>query len=332
MIFFDPKVYAFHVEGHHASEVVAVSTSNRQVKIYNVNSAALVGELNGHAAAITGIKCDRKNPNIVVSSSEDKTIKVWDIRSSQMIVEYQGTDPFYSCLIEENYVIGGSKGEISVWALDSQRKLFCYKDFHKEEVTQLEVSPAEPSTLYSGGYDGLFLMSDLNERNEDDALINVINLNTSIQRMGIFGLNNEFVYVLSPTEQLQIWNVESNTLVVDYGFEFRDTLSSLCNEQIDYMIGCDYNVMEDELLLFAGSFSGQVFIFRIQGDLVTYLGKWQEHEAVVRDVYCSLDRRFAVSVGEDSKIVFWGGQERRPSMKGLKSVRHANPASRKSPY
>ncbi|MEN2498384.1 MAG: hypothetical protein MHMPM18_002681 [Marteilia pararefringens] len=70
------------------SKLLATGSADKSLKIYNTESLKFVGSFSGHKHWVTSVKCSPYDRDIVVSGSEDGTIKQWDIRCSSKIDEF----------------------------------------------------------------------------------------------------------------------------------------------------------------------------------------------------------------------------------------------------
>lgn len=90
---FDPTVYLLNVQVSLDGAFIAVSTSNYDVKIYSADNFAMVSQLKGHKGPVTDIKFSLVDAHILVSSSDDGTVIVWDVRSGAQSKVLRGTCP-----------------------------------------------------------------------------------------------------------------------------------------------------------------------------------------------------------------------------------------------
>jgi WD40 repeat protein len=200
---------------------------------------------------------------------------------------------------------GTASGQIHFWDLQSGSQQVL-ADYFSQDVTQLIFHPGNRAHLCAGSYDGLVCLIDTSIPLDDDAILDVLNVGTSVAKMGLFGPENQFLYTLAPTEQLQVWSLENSSKVSDFGFELREHLSSLCSEEINYIIDCKYDYESSTLLLFAGSFSGLISVFSVSADNnFHFLTKLKGHSAIVRDIWFAPHGCTAVTIGEDSMLHYW---------------------------
>lgn len=81
---------------------------------------------------------------------------------------------------------------------------------HSDDINLVKFHPFEPSRLLSGSADGLLCISNSQEDDEDEAVVQVVNWGCSISRAGWFGSNDgsERVWSASDMETMAIWSQE----------------------------------------------------------------------------------------------------------------------------
>jgi WD40 repeat protein len=305
---FDPTVYLLNVQVDPLGEKLAVSTSNNEIKVYGLDNMALVGQLSGHTNSVTDIKFSLEEPHLLASSGSDGMVAVWDVRSGAQVSAYKvPTEAFSSVAIAGDVLAAGTNsGCVGFWDLRTGSHQVL-KDYFSEEVSQLSFHPTSRNILFAGSFDGLVNQIDCSVELGDDAIIDVLNVGTSVSKMGFFGPQDHLFFTLAPTEQLQIWNVASSTKIADFGFDLLQVLSNLTSgDTVNYIIDCKYDGPNDVLLIFAGSFTGSIFVFACLGSDFQFLAKLNGHTAIVRSVYFdSAATHSAFTVGEDSMLFYW---------------------------
>lgn len=88
---FDPTVYLLNVQVSLNGAYVAVSTSNYDIKVYSADNFSMVSQLRGHTKPVTDIKFSMVDAHVLVSSSDDGTVIVWDVRSGTQSKVLRGT-------------------------------------------------------------------------------------------------------------------------------------------------------------------------------------------------------------------------------------------------
>ena len=241
-----------------------------------------------------------------------------------------GNIAFKSVAFSDSVVAAGTeKGEIAFWELNSDAH-YVLQDYFSEEVSQLLFHPVSRNILYAGSYDGLVVLMDTTNQVSDDSIIDVLNIGTSVAKMGLFGPECQFLYTLAPTEQLQLWNQTTSTKIMDYGFDLLQQPSALTGgEELNYLIDCKHDAANDHLLVFAGSFSGSIHVFVCAPEF-HHLAKLSGHSAVVRSVWFDQNGQRAVTVGEDSMLFQWASPSDTASV-GSQRAAYSGP-TRSKPY
>lgn len=132
---------------------------------------AEIGEPKAHAGSIFSI-CFSPDSKKLLSASGDKTAKIWDLETRQILTEFvlgkQVNDMQVSCLWQEDYLITVSvSGFINYLdpANPSQPKKIVKG--HNKPITAMAVTD-DGSTFYTGGSDGLIISWDARTSNCDE--------------------------------------------------------------------------------------------------------------------------------------------------------------------
>ena len=76
---------------HYSSDnaVMAVSLSINTIKLYSPGTGQFLGDCLGHTNTITDLLFpDPATPHLFCSSSSDGTVRYWDIRTRQEVLQY----------------------------------------------------------------------------------------------------------------------------------------------------------------------------------------------------------------------------------------------------
>ena len=90
-------------------------------------------------------------------------------------------------------------------ARSPHKPLQTYTESHNDDVTDLSFHPTQPHSLLSGSTDGLLNIYDFSISDEDDALLQVENHGSSINRAGF--LSNSSFYALSHDEIFSLYHL-----------------------------------------------------------------------------------------------------------------------------
>lgn len=103
--------------------------------------------------------------------------------------------------------------------------------------------------MISGSTDGLICLYNLETLVEDDALYQVIK-EDSINKIGFFGPQYEYIYCLSHMETFSLWKFLEGDKVFSFGDVRGD--SEAQQMKVDYLIDCVYDEVGQRMYLVAG--------------------------------------------------------------------------------
>ncbi|XP_010117706.1 PREDICTED: WD repeat-containing protein 27, partial [Chlamydotis macqueenii] len=118
-----------HVKFSPDDQQVAVCAGN-QIYMLSAKNEAILAELHGHLAPVTAAEFCSWEKSMLISVSEDRTFKVWDYSTSQLI--YQSAVltafPLLSLLIDEGnkqIITGCAEGQLWIFSLISDHNYRC---------------------------------------------------------------------------------------------------------------------------------------------------------------------------------------------------------------
>ena len=77
-------------------------------------------------------------------------------------------------------------------------------------MTQVRFHPEHASILCSGSTDGLACMFDIQHwQDEDDALLAVLNSESSVNKIGFFGPQSEYLWMTTHIETFRLWSLDT---------------------------------------------------------------------------------------------------------------------------
>jgi len=190
---------------------------------------------NAHDAAVTGLTTWETEPNIVVTSSIDKTVKVWDLRQtsnaqkSVQTIKFSGETakkaghdgkarPF-SCVDVSNtgeIAVGteqlGGEAYLLLWDIRASNKLSRgFWDTHNDDITSIKFNKEKTNLLATGSTDGQVNVLDLSMSDEDEALYTSHNTESSVNKLVWYTKkkNATQLAIHTHTEEIQLWDIDS---------------------------------------------------------------------------------------------------------------------------
>ncbi|XP_033115722.1 WD repeat-containing protein 89-like isoform X2 [Anneissia japonica] len=326
------ETYLVEIDGQSRSNsrgepLVAIVGTDMSLNLFSRDTFSAYRKFTGHERSITGVRFSPRNPNVLYSCSMDGTIRGWDTRiksnkAQQIFTGYEGnvfTSFDVNC--SDSIICAGTEkiGEdayLMFWDCRSTNILGAYKESHSDDITrqnnfsikQVKFHPTKANSLATGSTDGLVCVFDICEKSEDDALVTTLNSESSVSHIGWCGTNSEYLYCLTHTETLLIWDaVESNILT-----RFDDVRESVSSDQcsIDYLVDCFYHSSLKTLIVLAGNHSGEQTLLTIGKDKLHPVHRLSGgHSATVRCLHWNDQTGSLVTGGEDAIISLWQQQD-----------------------
>ena len=124
------------------------------VKVSDVTSRQVVASLAGHTEQVLGV--DVLEENLIVSGSQDKTVKLWDLRQCGPVWSVECVHPVNSLSVSplgNEVVTSHSDGSCSVHTLSTASTQVTYHP-HTDDCRSVRWSPGAGQWILSGSYDG----------------------------------------------------------------------------------------------------------------------------------------------------------------------------------
>ncbi|KAM7501226.1 hypothetical protein LguiB_000130 [Lonicera macranthoides] len=315
--------YVFQIVPKDDWTSMAVSLSTNTVKLYSSVTGQFTGECKGHSSTINHLCFSA--PHILHSCSSDGTVRAWDTRSFQQVscVSAGPSQEVFSFSfggLGDTLLAAGCKSQILFWDWRTKKQAACLEESHMDDVTQVHFLPDHQSKLVSASVDGLMcIFNTSGDINDDDHLESVMNVGTSIGKVGFLGEGNQKLWCLTHIETFSVWDWKDGRL--DANFEDARSLASNSwrLDPVDYFVDCHYSAEDDHLWLIGGTNAGTMGYFPVKyngmrGILAPEAVLHGGHTGVVRSVVPVSSTRggptqsqgiFGWSGGEDGRLCCW---------------------------
>ncbi|XP_051118699.1 WD repeat-containing protein GTS1 isoform X2 [Andrographis paniculata] len=299
---------------------MAVSLSTNAVKLYSPHTGQYLGECKGHSSTINQISFSGpSSPHVLYSCSSDSTLRAWDSRSFQQ-VSCLSTGPSLEMFsfsfggANENLLAAACKSQIYFWDWRTMKQSACLEECHTEDVTQVHFVPGHQSKLISSSVDGLICLFDTDgDINDDDHLLSVLNVGTSIGKVGFFGEANQKLWCLTHIETLSVWDWAVSSTEANFEDARALASESWILDNVDYFVNCHYSNEEDRLWVIGGTNGGTVGYFPVEYGKRKKIGSAEAvfqggHTGIVRSVLPMSTRHHGIygwTGGEDGRLCCW---------------------------
>ncbi|XP_074304622.1 WD repeat-containing protein GTS1 [Silene latifolia] len=321
--------YIFQITPKDDWSAMAVSLSNNAVKLYSPATGQYLGECRGHTSTINEIAFgdSSTDSSLLHSCSSDGTIRIWDSRTFQQVsVLHAGPSQevfSFSFGGANNLLAGGCKAKVLLWDWRNKKQVACLEESHTEDVTQVRFIPGSQNKLLSASVDGLMCTFDTTgDINDDDHLESVLNVGTSIGKIGFFGQSNEKLWCLSHIETLSIWDWKEENIIADFQEARSMASNGWTRDDIDYFIDCHSSSEDDRLWVIGATNAGTIGYFPVNYINARAVGSPEAileggHAGVVRSIVptSKLSKQyvsksiFGWSGGEDGRLCCWLSDE-----------------------
>lgn len=303
--------------------LAAAISDSHTIKVYDQDTFCSAVTLEGHSDTITNIMFDKNEKDFLWSSSMDGTLRLWDIsaggsgkevfKSEQGITcfDINSTGKLLSLALEQDSdsldVVIHFMDIGDVNAISSLDVLATFDDVHSDDVTKVLFHPQKEKVLFTASMDGLVSVLDLylsSSFDEDICLLRTLNVETSISNFGFFGPSNEFIFVLTHIETLQLWDFNDAELILG----LTDVRKKITDSPytIDYIIDCVYHETSQRLFLVGGTNSGTVNLFHVNLETLEPVQSLScGHSEVVRCLIQNEKKDALFSGAEDGMICGW---------------------------
>lgn len=318
--------YVFQIASSQEISTLAVSLSTNSIKFYSPATGQYFGECKGHSGTIHEISFSSPtSAHVICSCSSDGTVRAWDTRTFKQVSTLRAgfsQEVFSFCFggSSGNLLAGGSNAQILFWDWRNGKQVACLEESHMEDVTQVRFVPDQQNKLISSSVDGLICLFDTDGQiDDDDHLESVMNVETSVAKVGFFGQMNQKLWCLTHIETLSIWDWKEGKREVNLE-EARSSASDRWNlDHVDYFVDCHYSKADDRLWLIGGTGSGTLGYFPVCHDPLGVIGSPEAileggHAGVVRTVLPASSSHgglaetkgiFGWTGGEDGRLCCW---------------------------
>ncbi|CAN1184779.1 WD repeat-containing protein GTS1 [Linum perenne] len=318
--------YVFQIVPKEDWTSMAVSLSTNVVKFYSPVTGQYQGECRGHSDTINEISFSGSStPHVLHSCSSDGTLRAWDTRTFQQVScmdagPAQEAFSFSFGGSDDNLLAAGCKSQVLFWDWRNKRQVACLEDSHMDDVTQVQFVPGHQDKLLSASVDGLvcFFNTGGNINDEDD-LDSVINVGTSIGKVGFFGDKLQKLWCLTHIESLSIWDWEEGKCETNLTEARALASESWALDNVDYFVDCHYPGEGEKLWVIGGTNAGTIGYFGVNhrgaiGSPEAILGGG--HTGIVRSVLPMMSGTthgplpinggaFGWTGGEDGRLCCW---------------------------
>lgn len=267
------KEYCLHLTHDTSWENVAAAVSDNSVTLLKRETLEKVCSFKPHQECITGLKFSPSNSSILWTSSSEGCVKMWDVRSLECEMEFQGkseksavSKPIncFDISCNERILCGGTElvdegAFLLFWDIRGDKVLGSYWESHTDDITQVKFNPKQADIMATAATDGLINVFDISQNTEDDALTYCMNAEVTVGKLSWSSQNGRYERLsgITDIESLQYWDIKEAAPLHKYSRE--EVASAMKRRVVDdcYMVSVDMTSEGDNPLVLTGSLDAE---------------------------------------------------------------------------
>jgi WD40 repeat protein len=189
---------------------IAVSGSNQCISIFDEELTRIYDVSSAHNQRITDL-CSFNN--LLISSSLDGFIKIWDMRDLRTPSKVFKTSMPLNCAsinASGTYLSCGSEytteAKLFIFDIRNGAPVKVIEDAHNDDISTVKFHPSLDNVMISGSTDKLICVFDFYANEDDDFISNVIATDSSVQRIGFCGPDYEAISCITHIETFSIYS------------------------------------------------------------------------------------------------------------------------------
>ncbi|KAL7736572.1 hypothetical protein ACLKA6_015214 [Drosophila palustris] len=347
---------------------IAAGLSNTTVKIFDLSSAGSLTAVHEDRVpsvatsdidmTICGVRfLDDGSDSLLVGTTNGQ-VRLFDLRATgvQATFEYK-SDPlaeqsltpvpkWINCFdrnANSRVICSGTEqhmGNVYLLFFDvrERKQLGVYHESHADDVISVRFHASNPDLLCSGGTDGLINVFDIKQSDEDDALLNTINTESSVYRLNWHRNVNEqdIISCITHTNDFKSYECEEGDEVISFD---RSAITAGVRRKNagNFNLINAHNLEDDGVFLLACTNQNRGEVLRSVSapakETLKPLTNFVGNKQIVRDSLYDAKRNLLVTGGESGILTVWTpAASNNSSSAKLKSKSKAAKSHKQNPY
>ncbi|KAG8272725.1 WD repeat-containing protein 89 [Homalodisca vitripennis] len=269
------------------------------------------------------------NESLLYVGYSQGTIKLWDLRDTKQCAQQfkDTTDPKSKNLHEKvfssfdvncegRFLCAGTEvtdGDafLLFWDTRQASLLGGYWECHTDVVTQVKFHPTEKDHLLSGSTDGLINFYDVSQTEEDEALLQSLNTQSSVDKVQWHEGTNTTVSCVTHTSDVQLWHLDDSSPFNTFSRTDIASTLQMKNEDVEdssYIADVHSTSELDKLFVLAGSNLGKGRCLRsamVSSGKLSPLSYFDGNKQIVRCSWFDPQAEILVTGGEAGILSLW---------------------------
>uniref|UniRef100_A0A1B6HU78 WD repeat-containing protein 89 n=1 Tax=Homalodisca liturata TaxID=320908 RepID=A0A1B6HU78_9HEMI len=278
---------------------------------------------------IVNVRFAPDNESLLYVGYSQGTIKLWDLRDTKQCAQQfkDTTDPKSKNLHEKvfssfdvncegRFLCAGTEvtdGDafLLFWDTRQASLLGGYWECHTDVVTQVKFHPSEKDHLLSGSTDGLINFYDVSQTEEDEALLQSLNTQSSVDKVQWHEGTNTTVSCVTHTSDVQLWHLDDSSPFNTFSRTDIASTLQMNNEDVEdssYVADVHSTSELDKLFVLAGSNLAKGRCLRsamVSSGKLSPLSYFDGNKQIVRCSWFEPQAEILVTGGEAGILSLW---------------------------
>ncbi|KAI0002930.1 WD40 repeat-like protein [Russula compacta] len=307
--------YVLAIAAFGSYYAASTSAPSHRIYLFDKTSCRTSQSFEGHRGGTTSLRAADSvagvNKRLIISSGKDGVVRVWDDRTGATAIETSdGLTVAAGTELQQDDAI------IVYWdPRHPAAPLRKHTSTHSDDITSVHFSRSSSEgprdVLLSGSTDGLVCISNADEEDEEEAVVYVGNLGSSISQAGWMPRRaaRTGAWAATDMETFSLWSDELD-LKNDLDICAPSAHTQARTWVTDYLVGCHASE-ESGLSVLVGSNEGDVALLR-NADFHDRASPWSlerlwtgHHKGVVRSALLDERANVLLTGGEDANFFAW---------------------------
>ncbi|XP_017026992.1 WD repeat-containing protein 89 [Drosophila kikkawai] len=355
------REYVLSLDADRGFSRIAAGLSSSAVQIFNMDDGGKLANFSFLPAtekkvvSTCGVKFLDDGPDNVLVGTTDGYVRLYDLRVKGELARFhyekQSNEvppaPKSFTAFDRNangrVICCGTDQHMSnvflvFFDVRERRQMGVYCDSHEDDITSVRFHSQNPDLLTTGSIEGLINVFDIKQPDEDEALLNTVNTESSVARLrwhrNVY--DKDIISCITTTSDFKSYECEEGDEV--HSFERPDVTAAIRRKNAaNFNLINAHNQEDGEVFLLAGTNFNKGEILRSVNvsakKELQPLANFQDNKQIVRDSLFDSKRGLLVTGGESGIVTVWSAESsgNAPSSDKLKSKKEKK-SRKKAPY
>ncbi|XP_065368444.1 WD repeat-containing protein 89-like isoform X2 [Calliphora vicina] len=274
------------------------------------------------ALTICGVRFLDETPNLLMVGTTNGLVRLLDLRTRNEVIRFENVPvdtnfPSDILSFDRNsngrlLSMGTTKRQehvfILFYDLRTSNQLFKYTESHEDDITSLRFHPNKPDFLCSGSIDGLINIFDIKANSEEDAILSIMNTESSVQKINWHTNNkgHDVVSCITDTNDFKAYEFDGD-LIADFDRLKITEIIKRQNEANCNLIDC-HRTIDNDMMLLTGSNLNNGSTLRsctlTNGKLIPHTN-FEGNTQIVRESIYDAKTNIFITAGERGFVTIW---------------------------